>query len=101
MAKYTVRITNDEQGIIAWIDQDGLKCIAQPHLPGESNPWATENEALIWANKHAEELEKEHEAAIALAARKKELEEAQLAAAKAQVETAQSLAAILAKLTNP
>lgn len=107
MAKYTVRITNEEGNILAWIDQDGSKCIMQPGFPGESEGWKTEDEALAWANKQAAELEAAHESVLAEAARKKELEDAQLAAAKAQIDTAEALKvqnsaliALLEKLNN-
>lgn len=99
MAKYTVRITNEEGKILAWIDQDGSRCIMQPGLPGDPNGWDSEEQALAWANNHAAELEASYEQALADVARKKELEDAQLAAAKAQVDTANALAAILTKLT--
>lgn len=101
MAKYTVRITNEDGNIVAWIDQDGAKCIMQPGLPGEPAGWESEEQALAWANAHAADLEKSYEESLAHAARKRELEDAQLAAAKAQVESANALAAILAKLTEP
>lgn len=92
MAKYTVRITNDENGINAWIDQDGQKCIMQPNLPGEDGNWATEADALAWANAHAANLETSHETQIAEAAEKKEREEA---AHQANL----AIVAILEKLT--
>lgn len=94
MAKYTVRITNDENGINAWIDLDGQKCIMQPNVPGEEGNWATEAEALAWANTHAAQLEVAYETAIAEAAQKKEREDAAHAANLAMV-------AILERLTNP
>lgn len=94
MAKYTVRITNDAEGIKAWVDQDGEICIMQPHAPGETEPWATEATALAWANKHAADLEASYEAGIAAAALKEEREAAQHAANLAMV-------ALLERLTNP
>lgn len=100
MAKYTVRITNDADGINAWIDQDGLLCIKQPSAPGETQNWASEADAKAWADKHAAELEAAYEAGLAEIARKKELEEAQLAALQAQVTQAAALTAILERLTN-
>jgi hypothetical protein len=101
MSKYTVRITNDTEGIKAWVDQDELKCIMQPNFPGETTPWETEEEALAWANGHAAELEAAYEASLVEAARKKALEDAQLAALQAQVTQAAALTAILERLTNP
>jgi hypothetical protein len=92
MAKYTVRVTNDENGINAWIDQDGAICIMQPNEPGKSELWANEAEATAWANKHAADLEASYEASIAEAAEKKAREEAQHQANLAIV-------AILEKLT--
>lgn len=94
MAKYTVRITNDESGINAWIDLDGQKCIMQPNFPGEEGNWATEADALAWANTHAAQLEAVYEAGVAAEALKKEREEAAHQANLAMV-------AILEKLTNP
>jgi hypothetical protein len=94
MATYTVRITNDENGINAWIDLDGQKCIMQPNRPGEEGNWATEAAALAWANAHATELQASHEAAVAAAALKEEREAAQHAANLAMV-------ALLERLTNP
>ena len=66
MAKFTVRITNEEGKITAWIDQDGNICIAQPYAPGnpEGSTWADENEALTWANAHAAQLEADYEAGL-------------------------------------
>ena len=95
MTKYTVRVTNDENGIVAWIDQDGQKCIMQPHLPGEENGWATEAEATAWADQHAAELEAAYEASQAEAAFQQQLKEAQLAAYQAQIDTANHLKAIV------
>lgn len=59
MAIYSVRITNEEGKITAWIDRDGKICIGQPHAPGmpEGSNWNSEEEALAWANEHAAELE--------------------------------------------
>jgi hypothetical protein len=66
MAKFTVRTTIEEGKIIAWIDQDGKICIAQPYAPGspEGSSWANEDEALNWANSHAADLEAQHEAGL-------------------------------------
>jgi hypothetical protein len=63
MAKFSVRITNEEGKITAWIDQDNQICIAQPYAPGnvEGSTWADENEALTWANNHAAGLEADYE----------------------------------------
>ena len=94
MSKYTVRVTNDENGIVAWIDQDNARCIMQPHAPGATEPWATEAAALAWANTHATELETQYEASIAAAVVKEEREAAQHAANLAMV-------ALLERLTNP
>jgi hypothetical protein len=66
MAKFSVRITNEEGKITAWIDQDGNICIAQLSVPGspEGSTWATEDEALAWANAHAANLEAQHQAGL-------------------------------------
>jgi hypothetical protein len=101
MAKYTVRITNDDNGINAWIDMDGQKCIMQPHHPNQDTNWKTEAEAKAWADQHALDLETAYKNSIAEAALKKEREDAQHAANLATVETSKALAAILEKLANP
>ena len=92
MAKYTVRVTNDTDGINAWIDQDGEVCIKQPHAPSSTEGWASEAEAKAWADKHAAELEASYVATVTEAALKKEREEA---AHQANL----ALVAILEKLT--
>lgn len=94
MAKYTVRITNDAEGIKAWIDQDGEICIMQPHAPGKTEPWETEIEAQTWADKHAADLQKTFDDTAAEIAQRKEREEAAHQANLAMV-------AILERLTNP
>jgi hypothetical protein len=94
MAKYTVRITNDAEGINAWIDQDGEVCIKQPHAPSSTEVWDTEAEAKAWADKHAADLEAQYEKGIAEETLKKEREEA---AHQANL----ALVAILERLTNP
>lgn len=101
MAKYTVRITNDDDGIKAWIDQDGQICICQTAAPGNPEQWATEAEAKKWADQHAAELEMHYEKSLADAARKKEMEEAAHAANLASIETAKALQALVAHLANP
>ena len=100
MPQYTVRITNDEDGIKAWIDSDGNICIMQPNLPGQSEPWASEAAALAWANTHAAEMQAGHEAAVAAAALKEEREAAQHAANLAAIDTAEALKALVAHLAQ-
>jgi hypothetical protein len=100
MTKYTVRITNDESGINAWIDLDGQKCIMQPNLPGEEGNWATEADALAWANTHAAQLEATYEAGVAAEALKAEREAAAHAANLAAIDTAEALKALVAHLAR-
>jgi hypothetical protein len=94
MSKYTVRITNDVEGINAWIDQDGRTCIKQSCAPDKTGQWETEAEALAWADTHAAELEASYEAGLAATALREEREAAQHAANLAMV-------ALLERLTNP
>ena len=101
MERYTVRTEKVDGGWIAHIDLNGNICIMQPNKPGAEGFFATEADAKTWADSHAAELEAAHQAGLAEIARKKELEDAQLAAAKAQVDTANALKEILAKLTQP
>ena len=56
---YSVRITEEEGKITAWIDRDGLICIEQPNHPSKLNSesnWASKAEAQAWADEHAAEL---------------------------------------------
>lgn len=101
MAIYTARVTNDENGIVAWVDLNGERCIMQPHSPSNTENWATEADAQAWADKHALDLEQMYQESVAAEKRKKDLEESQHAANLAMVEQSKALAAILEKLTNP
>jgi len=58
---YTYRITNDENGIMVWIDQDGQPIIMQPHHHNALNnaPWESEAEAETWAIEALERLQQE------------------------------------------
>lgn len=58
MTQYTVRLTKDRGKVVAWIDKDGEVCIKQPMRPGRSEKegWQSEEEAILWAQKHAYEL---------------------------------------------
>lgn len=98
MAQYTVRITNDNGVITAWIDQNGKVCIAQPHAPGqpEGSTWADEFEAQTWANDHAAELEAMAEKAKQVQAQQNELIEQ----AKADSLKITQIHEMLAKLTS-
>lgn len=97
---YTTRVTNDENGIVAWVDLNGEKCIMQPHSPSNTENWKTEAEAQAWADKHAAELEQVYQDSMAAMARKKELEDSQHAANLAAIETANALKVIVEKLTS-
>jgi hypothetical protein len=99
MAKYTVRITNDDQGINAWIDQDGQICIMQPCAPDKTGQWETEAEAKTWADAHAAQLEEQHLAGLERLRQEQELKDTQLAALQAQIQSAADLKVILEKLT--
>lgn len=58
MTQYTVRITKERGKVVAWIDKDNEVCIKQPMRPGRSEKegWQSEEEAILWAQKHAYEL---------------------------------------------
>ena len=108
MAKYTVRTEQVADGWVTWIDVDGQICIRQENAPGKNGFFATEADASIWGNEHANELENAYLAALAAEARKKEIEDAQHAANLAAIETAnqlkiqnEALLALVAKLTTP
>lgn len=100
MSKYTVRTEQVTNGWVVWIDLNGQICIRQENVPGKDGFFATETDAAGWGNEHATMLEESYQAGIVEAARKKELEDAQLAALQAQVTQAAALTAILERLTN-
>ena len=56
---YSVRITEEEGKITAWIDRNGQICIEQPNHPSNLSSgtnWASKAEAKAWADEHAAEL---------------------------------------------
>ena len=55
--KYIVRITQENESWIAWIDQDGEICIRQDLNPINNMPFSTQLDAQNWADKHATQLE--------------------------------------------
>jgi hypothetical protein len=101
MSKYTVRTEQVADGWVTWVDVDGQICIRQENAPGKDGFFATKEDALTWGNSHATMLEESYQAGLVEIARKKELEDAQLAALQAQVTQAAALTAILERLTNP
>lgn len=68
---YTYRVTNDENGIMVWIDQDGQTIIMQPHHHNALNnaPWESEAEAEAWAIEAIQRLQQEAEDRVSLAAK--------------------------------
>ena len=55
----SVRITEEEGKITAWIDRNGQICIEQPNHPSNLSSgtnWASKAEAKAWADEHAAEL---------------------------------------------
>lgn len=102
MAKptYTIRVTNEDSLFTAWIDVNGAPSIMQPHVPGHNTPFTTEAEAQSWAESHVAELEAMVAAQEAAEMRKKEIEDAQLAANLAAIDTAAALKAIVQNLVN-
>lgn len=82
ISTYSVRITNQEGKIVAWIDKNGGLCIEQPNHPdnlytGEN--WSTEEEALLWANAESAkltQLEIDAEAALIAKAEQEALDSA-------------------------
>lgn len=59
MSTYTSRIELEDGAVVAWIDRDGYQMIRQPHHPNAFNnePWATEAQALAWADATIADLE--------------------------------------------
>lgn len=101
MAKYTVRTEQVDEGWVAHIDQDGLVCIRQPNLPGLEGFFASEKDAKTWADGHAADLEAAYEASIVAAQQAEEKRVKELEALQAQIDTAEALKALVAKLANP
>lgn len=59
MSTYTSRTELENGEVVAWIDRDGYQMIRQPHHPNAFNnePWASEVEALAWADATIADLE--------------------------------------------
>lgn len=59
MSIYTSRTELEDGAVVAWIDRDGYQMIRQPHHPNAFNnqPWASEAEALAWADATIADLE--------------------------------------------
>jgi membrane protein involved in colicin uptake len=56
---YSVRVTETDGKIVAWIDRANQICIEQPNHPTKLNTgenWASVQEAKAWADEHAAEL---------------------------------------------
>jgi hydrogenase maturation factor HypF (carbamoyltransferase family) len=87
--------------IFANIYNNGNRVIVQDGHPYSSEKWATEAEAKAWADDHCAQLDVHWEAATLAAQKEQELKDTQLAALKAQIDSAAALTAILEKLTNP
>lgn len=103
ISNYTVRITNDDGKITAWIDKNNNLCIEQPNHPDKlytGENWSTEQEAQEWANAEAAKLSQmEIDAELAIqAAAEKEAQEA--AARQALIDSATRLDEIHAMLTQ-
>ncbi len=103
---YSVRITETDGKIVAWIDRDGLTCIEQPNHPNKLSTgenWATVAEAQAWADSHAAELTAAEEKIQADAIAKAEAEALDKAAKEATIANAAKLDEIytmLSALTN-
>lgn len=103
---YSVRITENDGKIIAWIDLNGNICIEQPNHPSKlytGQNWSTIQEAEEWANAEAARLTQASiDAELATqAAAEKEAQEA--AARQALIDSANKLDeihAMLSQLTN-
>ena len=100
---YTVRITNQDGKIIAWIDKNNSLCIEQPNHPdllstGEN--WSSESEAQIWADQHAAELTQSAIDAEAAAIAEAEAKAQEAAARQAILDNAAKIDEIHAMLTQ-
>jgi hypothetical protein len=97
MAKYTVRVTQEEAGhYAAWIDQDGKICIKQENVPGLESKFSTAEEAQAWADAHAVELEAMYNAGLAAQAQ----QEALLLQAQQDSQKLTEIHAMLTQLTG-
>lgn len=103
---YSVRITETEGKITAWIDKDGQTCIEQPNHPNNLSTgenWATVEEAQSWADAHAAELTAYEAKVEADAIAKAEADALDKAAKEATIANAAKLDEIytmLSSLTN-
>lgn len=100
---YSVRVTDEDGKITAWIDRDGQICIEQPNHPSKlhtNETWASAEEAQAWANQHAAELTAAEEKVQADAIAKAEAEALDKAAKEATIANAAKLDEIHAMLTN-
>jgi hypothetical protein len=98
MREYTIRITNENEVIKAWIDIDGDICIEQPHAPGkpEGSIWESEQEAQEWADKHVAKMKEMDAKSEALVIQQNEL----VAQAKADSQKIADIYEMLTQLTN-
>lgn len=69
MPAFTYEVESDPEtgNPVVWISSDGSRFIRQPHHPNAVNfePWASELDALTWAQEHVVVLAREEEAARA------------------------------------
>jgi hypothetical protein len=103
---YSVRITEEEGKIVAWIDRNGQICIEQPNHPSKlssGNNWATKAEAQAWADEHAVELtasEEKVEADLIAKAEAEALDKAAKEATIANTAKLNEIHTMLTALTN-
>jgi hypothetical protein len=100
---YSVRITENEEKIVAWIDMDGNVCIEQPNHPSKLNTgenWSTVQEAEEWANSEAARLTEFAQNAELAAQALAEKEAQEAAARQSLIDSANKLDEIHAMLTQ-
>jgi len=103
---YSVRVTETDGKIVAWVDRDNKICIEQPNHPTKLNTganWATVAEAEAWANEHAAELiaaEKKIEADAIAKAEAEALDKAAKEATIANAAKLDEIHAMLSALNN-
>lgn len=100
MKQYNVRTEDMGNGFTCWIDIDGQPTINQPNAPHKLDQgyFTTEEEAIFWGNSHVESLQVMDQKAEEEMTKKAELEQVQLAAYQAQIDTANYLKAIVDSL---
>ena len=98
---YSVRVTEQDGKVIAWIDRDGQPCIEQPNHPAKLSTgenWTSVAEAQAWADEHYGVLIASETRAAAAVVAKADADALDIAAKEAAIANVAKLASIESKL---